>query len=125
MSLHLQPHERKASVRPALRQAAKPVIESLENRVLLSGGSGAWTGLEAVIARHGHARPVAFASSRPAQTLTGGYPADYPRNSPTDIMPAGIIRGASAAPIGYSVSQIRHLYRQDQLDPAFDPNFPL
>src|SRR5947207_3230527 len=92
--------------RPAIEGATKSVIEALEGRVLLSGGgNAAWTRMDHL--QHLTSAPVQRSH---AEAPTIGYP----RKSPTDIMPAGIIRGSSATRFGYSVTQIRHLYGWDQ-----------
>jgi subtilase family serine protease len=81
----------------------------------LSGA--AWTRLDALAASDSQS------NSGPA---TVKYPLQgYPRTSPTDIMPAGNIRGAAGARFGVSLTQIRHLYGLDLLDPSFNPSFPL
>jgi hypothetical protein len=99
-----------------LDSAAKLVVEALEARVLLSGG--AWTRLDALTA--GDHDKAAVSASPSLLPVTGGYP----RTSPTDLMPSGVIRGPGNALAGYTVNQMRQLYGWNNLS-APNPNFPL
>jgi subtilase family serine protease len=113
MTSPVQLHKRKQSSRAIEDAAARWVVESLECRCLLSGG--AWT----------KAGALAGGTHATSAAVTQAPVIGHPRTDPYAIMPAGIIRGGTTAPVGYTVTQMRHLYGLDQLDTPFDPNFPL
>jgi subtilase family serine protease len=109
-------HRRRTNALHTLDKAAELVVEALEGRVLLSTG-GAWTRL--LLSAGDHHGPASGPSLPPVLNSN-------PSVSPTDLVPSGIIRGASTAPSGFNVTQIRHLYGWDALStPTPDPAFPL